>query len=201
MKVLALSFSPRPAGNTVQLLETVLGAAAAAGAATELWKLAGKTVQPCDGCNACRRTGACHIQDDMEALYPKLLEADAIIFGTPVYFYNMTGQGKTVIDRTIALGRPGRNLANKVGGVVCVAGSFGLADTVKDLYFYMVTRQMLPAMFVAAYAGARGDVKHLPKCQAKAADLGRQVVAMAAQGFKYPADIEAPHFAYGTHTK
>jgi multimeric flavodoxin WrbA len=201
MKVLALSFSPRPAGNTVQLLETVLGAAAAAGAATELWKLAGKTVQPCDGCNACRRTGACHIQDDMEALYPKLLEADAIIFGTPVYFYNMTGQGKTVIDRTIALGRPGRNLANKVGGVVCVAGSFGLADTVKDLYFYMVTRQMLPAMFVAAYAGARGDVKHLPKCQATAADLGRQVVAMAVQGFKYPADIEAPHFAYGTHTK
>ena len=201
MKVLALSFSPRPAGNTVQLLETVLGAAAEAGAETELWKLAGKTVLPCDGCNACRKTAVCHIDDDMNGLYPRLLEADAIVFGTPVYFYNVTGPGKTVIDRTFALNRPGRNLANKVGGVVCVAGSLGLADAVKDLYFYMVTRQMLPAMFVAAYAGARGDVRNLPKCRASAADLGRQVVAMAAQGFAYPSDIVPPHFAYGTHTR
>lgn len=201
MKVLALSFSPRPEGNTVQLLATVLEAAAGAGAETELWKLAGKTVQPCDGCNACRRTGVCHIEDDMTALYPKLLAADVIIFGTPVYYYNMTGQGKTVIDRTYALNQPGRTLANKVSGVVCVAGSFGLADTVKDLYFYIVTQQMLPAMFVAGYAGAKGDVKDLPKCRATAADLGRQVVAMAAQGFTYPPDIAAPHFAYGTHTK
>ncbi len=201
MKVLALSFSPRPEGNTVQLLETVLGAAAGAGAATELWKLAGKTVRPCDGCNACYRTGACHIEDDMEGLYPKLLEADAIVFGSPVYFYNMTGPGKTVLDRTFALNKPARDLANKVGGVVCVAGSLGLADTVKDLYFYMVTRQMLPAMFVAAYAGASGDVHDLPKCRAAAADLGRQVVAMVEQGFRYPEDIRPPHYAYGTHTK
>ena len=110
----------------------------------------------------------------MEGLYPKLLEADAIVFGSPVYFYNMTGPGKTVLDRTFALNKPGRDLANKVGGVVCVAGSLGLADTVKDLYFYMVTRQMLPAMFVAAYAGARGDVQDLPKCRETAANLGRQ---------------------------
>jgi len=196
MKVLGLSFSPRPGGNTVQLLETVLQAAAEAGAETELWSLAGKTVQPCDGCWACTRNGECHIKDGMADLYPKLCEADAIIFGSPVYFYNMTGPGKTVLDRTLGL-----KLANKVGGVVCVAGSFGLADTVKDLYFYMVTRQMLPAMFVAAYAGGKGDVQDLPKCLKSAGDLGRQVVAMAAQGFRYPADIEAPHFAFGTHTK
>lgn len=196
MKVLGLSFSPRPGGNTVQLLETALAAAAEAGAATELWSLAGKTVRPCDGCWACMRTGDCHIEDDMADLYPGLREADAIIFGSPVYFYNMTGPGKTVIDRTLGL-----KLANKVGGVVCVAGSFGLADTVKDLYFYMVTRQMLPAMFVAAYAGGKGDVQDLPKCLESARDLGRQIVAMAKEGFEYPPDIEPPHFAFGTHTK
>lgn len=201
MKVLALSFSPRPGGNTGMLLGEVLKAAENEGAATELWQIAGKDIKPCDGCNACRATGECHIRDDMTELYPRLIEADAVIFGTPVYFYNMTGQGKMVIDRTIALNRPGRNMANKVGGVVAVAGSFGLADTVKDLYFYMVTRQMLPAMFVAAYAGAKGDVKQLPKCRESAANLGRQVVRMSAQKFVYPPDIEAPHFAYGTHTK
>lgn len=201
MKVLALSFSPRAGGNTEMLLNQVLQAAKAEGAETELWRLAGKDIKPCDGCNGCRKTGECPVPDDMLELYPKLLAADAIIFGTPVYFYNMTGQGKMVLDRTIALMKPGRNLANKIGGVVSVAGSLGLADTIKDLYFYMVIRQMLPAMFVAAYAGAKGDVENLPKCNEAAANLGRQVVQMVAQGFTYPADIEAPHIAYGTHTK
>jgi len=201
MKILGLSCSPRKNGNTVTLLTEALNGAQQEGAEVELYSVAGKDIKPCDACRACARTGECHVKDDMQVLSAKLLEADGIIFGTPVYFYNMTGPGKTVLDRTFALNRPERGLANKVGGVVCVAGSLGLADTVKDLYFYIVIHQMLPAMFVAAYAGARGDVKGLPKCQAAAADLGRQVVAMAAQGFRYPADIRPPHFAFGTHTK
>jgi multimeric flavodoxin WrbA len=201
MKILGLSFSPRVRGNTEILLETVLGSARRLKAETELYRVAGKAIHPCDGCASCWDTGECHIEDDMQEVYRKMQEADGIIFGTPVYFYNMTAQGKTVIDRTMALGRTRKGLANKVGGIVVVGGSLGLVDAVKDLCFYMMVARMLPASFVAAYAAAKGDVKELPKCMQAARNLGKQVVKIAEKKFEYPGGIEAPHFAFGTHTR
>jgi multimeric flavodoxin WrbA len=201
MKILGLSFSPRTRGNTEILLEAALLGARRLKAETELYRVAGKEIHPCDGCASCWDTGKCHIEDDMLEVYGKMREADGIIFGTPVYFYNMTAQGKTVIDRTFALGRSNKNLANKVGGIVVVGGSLGLVDAVKDLYFYMLVARMLPASFVAAYAAGKGEVRKLPKCMQAAQNLGKQVVKIAAKKFKYPKDIEAPHFAFGTHTR
>jgi multimeric flavodoxin WrbA len=201
MKILGLSFSPRPRGNTEILLEAALSGARRLKAETELYRVAGKEIHPCDGCASCWDTGKCHIEDDMLEVYRKMREADGIIFGTPVYFYNITAQGKTVIDRTFALGRSNKNLMNKVGGIVVVGGSLGLVDAVKDLYFYMLVARMLPASFVAAYAAGKGEVRRLPKCMKAAQDLGKQVVKIAAKKFKYPKDIEAPHFAFGTHTR
>jgi multimeric flavodoxin WrbA len=200
MKILGLSFSPREQGNTELLLDQGLLGARQLGAETELYRVADRNIKPCDGCGSCYKNGQCPIEDDMQGLYNKMLEADGIIFGTPVYFYNMTAQGKAVIDRTIALGHPDRNLANKVGGIVVVGGSLGLVDAVKDLYFYMVTRQMLPASFVAAYAGGKGDVKKLVKCMKSASDLGMQMVKIAEKRFTYPEEFKATHIAYGTHT-
>ncbi len=200
MKVLGLSFSPREQGNTEQLLDKAFSGAQELDAETELFRVAGKNIKPCDGCGSCFKIGGCHIQDDMQELYDKMLEADGIIFGTPVYFYNVTAQGKAVIDRTIALGRPGRSLANKVGGIIVVGGSLGLVDAVKELYFYMATRHMLPANFVAAYAAGKDDVKRLEKCMMAAEDLGRQMVKIAEKKFTYPEEFVATHYAYGTHT-
>jgi multimeric flavodoxin WrbA len=198
MKILGLSCSPRKRGNTMILLEEALQGAKQEGAEVELYSIAGKTIEPCDGCRACDKTGRCHIKDDMQGLYEKLLESDGIIFGTPVYFYSMTAQAKAIIDRTIAFSQPERSLANKVGGVIAVAGSQGTTDALKDLYFYMVTRQILPANFVAAYPV--GDLRKMGKCLKAAKDLGRQVVQIAAMKFKYPAEFPRPVFAYGTHT-
>jgi multimeric flavodoxin WrbA len=130
-----------------------------------------------------------------------MISADGIVFGTPVYFYNMTAQAKAIIDRTIALNRPERNLASKVGAVVAVAGSLGLASALKDLYFYFVTRQMVPANYVAVYGMAENDVKEMDKCMQACRDLGRQMVRIAAQNFQYPSDIGRPRFAFGTHTR
>jgi multimeric flavodoxin WrbA len=109
-------------------------------------------------------------------------------------------QGKTAIDRTIALGRPGRSLANKIGGIVVVGGSLGLVDAVKDLYFFIVTRQMLPASFVAAYAANKGDVIKLEKGMEAAQELGMQMVRLAEKKFEYPSEFKGSHFGYGTHT-
>ncbi len=200
MKILALSFSPREQGNTELLLDHVLQGARQHGADTELYRTADKDIRPCDACGVCFKSGECPIQDDMQEVYAKMLEADGIVFGSPVYFYNITAQGKAVIDRTLALGHSGWTLANKTGGIVVVGGSLGLIDAVKDLYFYMIVHQMLPANFIAAYSSNKGDVKRLEKCRSAAADLGKQLVKIAEKKFTYPEDVKANHIGYGTHT-
>jgi multimeric flavodoxin WrbA len=201
MKILGISFSPRAQGNTVFLLNEALQGAKQEGAETELYSVAGKDIKGCDGCRACGKTGLCHIQDDMQEIYEKLLAADGIIFGAPVYFYGMTAQAKAVVDRTIAFGVPGRSLVNKVGGIITVAGSLGLVDVLKDFYFYMATRQIIPANYVAAYAGATGELAKMEQCMKATRNLGRQMAQIAAMGFKYPAEFERPHTAFGTHTR
>ncbi len=202
MKILGISCSPRRQGNTETLLNEALQGAQQDGAEVELYSIAGKNIAPCDACDACRKTGECHIKDDMQDLYKKMLEANGIIFGTPIYLYNMAAQCKIVMDRAFALSIPNRNqLANKVGGIVVVCGSFGSISAVKDLYFYIITRRMLPANYVAAYGGAKGEVKSMEQCMKAARDLGRQMVALSAMNFKYPSEFMGRTIAYGTHTK
>ena len=201
MKILAISCSPKKQGNTTILLSEALKGAQQDGAEVELYSVAGKTIAPCDACRSCGNKGVCHIEDDMQGLYDKLLEANGIIFGTPVYFYNMASQCKVVMDRTIALYHTEKNLANKVGGIVVVAGSLGNIDAIKDLYFFFVSRRMLAANYVAAYAMAPGDVKDLEKSMRAAYDLGRQMVRLAEMHFEYPSESPLLPFAYGTHTR
>lgn len=201
MKILGLSFSPHIQGNTETLLSTVLSGARQEGAETELYRVYDKDIKPCDGCRACWETGNCHIKDDMQILYEKLLEADGIIFGTPIYFYGMSGLAKLIIDRTSGLGRPEKSLANKVGGVVVVCGSLGLENALKDLYFYFVTHQMIPANFVAAYAGNKNELLKMEKCLKAANELGHQMAQIAAKKFEYPKDIRRSGIAFGTHTR
>jgi multimeric flavodoxin WrbA len=200
MKILAISCSPNAQGNTATLLNRVLDGARQEGGDTELYSVCGKTIEPCSGCRTCWQTGQCVIQDDMQALHDKMIEADGVVFGTPIYFYSMNAQAKTLLDRSGPLNSPDRSLANKVGGVVVTAGSLALVDALKDFYFYFATRQMVPANYVAAYAGPEGDVMKLEKCVKAAKDLGRQMVKIAEMKFRYPKDIERSRFAYGTHT-
>ena len=201
MKILGLSCSPRSGGNTETLVAEALEGGRSEGAEVELFGVAGKEIRPCDGCQTCVTTGICHIEDDMQGVFRKMVEADGIIFGTPIYYYSVTAQAKAIIDRTFSLGRPGRSLANKVGGIVVVAGSLGLIDAVKDLYFYIVTRPMLPANFVAAYARTSGELEQMEQCMQATFDLGRQMVHMAGKKFDFPAEFRKRSIAYGTHTK
>jgi multimeric flavodoxin WrbA len=201
MKILAISGSPRKDGNTVTLLSEVLAGAKQEGADTELFSVAGKNIQPCIDCGGHWKTGKCHINDDMQPLYDKMIEADGIIFGTPIYFYDMTAQMKAVMDRTIALGQPGRSLVNKVGGVVAVCGSLGLIDALKDFAFYIMARRMLPAGYVSAYARNPDELRKMEKCISAANNLGRLMVALVKMNFKYPSEFNLPAIAYGTHTR
>lgn len=199
MKILGLSCSPRNEGNTMLLLNEALDGAKQEGAETELYSVSGKDLKPCNGCWVCTKGEQCPIKDDMEELFEKMLGADGIIFGAPVYFYGMSAQAKTIIDRTIALNTPGKSLRNKVAGVVVTAGSLGITDALKDFYFYIVSRQMLPAHFVAAYPVT--DLKQMEQCMKATHDLGRQVVQIAAKKFEYPKEIPRRSIGYGTHTR
>jgi multimeric flavodoxin WrbA len=201
MKILGISGSPRKNGVTVAMLEQALEAARADGAETEIYSVAGKNIQGCDGCWQCVKTGQCHIQDDMQELYEKMPAADGIIFGTPVYFYGMTAQAKAIMDRSILFGYPEKSLANKPAGVVVCAGSLGLAGVLKDYSYYIIQRQMIPAFQVSAYAQGPDDLKSMEKCMKSLSNLGRQMVALVNLGFKYPPEFAKGVGAFGTHTR
>jgi multimeric flavodoxin WrbA len=200
MNILAVSCSPRKNGTTVQVLEEVLKGAKEEGALVELFSVAGKTLNGCISCYACKEKGECVLPDDMPELYFKMGKADGIVFGTPIYYYGMTSQAKAIIDRSYSLNTTVNSLKNKVGGIVTVAGSLGMVDALKDFYFFFAVKQILPASYVAMYSGAVDDFKKLEKGMKAAKDLGRQMVKLAAKNFKYPEEFPPRPFAFGTHT-
>lgn len=99
-KVLIISTSPRKGGNSETLAKEFLRGSQDAGHSAELICLHDKTIQFCIGCLSCQSTGRCVIHDDAEVIAQKMLNADVIAFATPVYFYGMSGQMKTMLDRS-----------------------------------------------------------------------------------------------------
>lgn len=99
-RVLILSTSPRKGGNSDALADAFLAGALEAGHLAEKIRLSGKDIRFCRGCLACQKTTQCVIRDDMGAILDKMRQADVVAFATPVYFYEMCGQMKTLLDRT-----------------------------------------------------------------------------------------------------
>jgi multimeric flavodoxin WrbA len=103
MKVLGIMGSPRRQSNTEILLDKALEGAREAGAEVEKVLISKLKISPCLEIHACRKDGNCAIKDDMQSLYEKLLEADHVIFASPMFFYGVTSQAKAIIDRCQAL--------------------------------------------------------------------------------------------------
>jgi multimeric flavodoxin WrbA len=101
-KVLILSSSPRVGGNSDLLCDQFAKGAAESGNAVEKVSLAGKRIHFCRGCLSCHALGHCVDPDDADVIAAKMVAADVLVFATPVYFYSMCGQLKTLIDRTVA---------------------------------------------------------------------------------------------------
>lgn len=102
-KVLILSTSLRRGSNSDLLARQFAKGAAEAGNQVETISLKGKTIHFCVGCLACQKTQKCAITDDANAIAEKMRTADVICFSTPVYYYGMSGQMKTLLDRANAL--------------------------------------------------------------------------------------------------
>lgn len=85
------------------LAEQFAKGAEAAGHEVELVTLRGKEIRFCVGCLACQQTGACVFEDDVPAIMESVLNADVVCWATPIYYYEMSGQMKTLIDRMNAM--------------------------------------------------------------------------------------------------
>jgi len=95
--------TPRRQGNTELLLDKALEGAREEGVEVQKVLVSKLKISPCLEIYACLKDGNCAIKDDMQSLYKKLLEADHIIFASPIFFYGVTSQAKAVIDRCQAL--------------------------------------------------------------------------------------------------
>ena len=98
-KVLVLSSSLRKGSNSENLAQEFAKGAAEAGNKVEFESLRGKKIGFCMGCLACQKKGKCVIKDDAPAITKKMESADVIVFATPIYYYEMSGQLKTMLDR------------------------------------------------------------------------------------------------------
>lgn len=149
MKVLAINGSPRKKGNTELLLRTVLDELDKAGAKTELVQIGGKKIKGCVACMKCKKEkdARCHKKNDLaNELIEKMVKADAIIIGSPVYFSDVTAEVKALIDVAgYALRSAGNPLKRKIGAAVVAvrrAGGMTAFDSIN--HFFLINEMIVP---------------------------------------------------------
>ncbi len=104
-QIVILSSSPRKGGNSDTLCDEFRKGCEAAGHTVTKISLRDKQINFCKACYACRKTGVCFQQDDVFDILQAMTAADVIVLATPVYFYSMAGQMKTLIDRCLSCGQ------------------------------------------------------------------------------------------------
>ena len=189
MKVLGIFGSPRKGGNTELLLEELLKGAAKEGASVERLYLSDFTIIPCKECHGCDNTGSCVILDDMERIYPRLLEADVVILASPIFFYGVTAWAKALIDRSQAFwarkyllkdpsfGREGKKRKGFFISVGATKGQKvfeGSILTVK--YFFDVLNANYVGQLLFKGVEAKGDILKHPEALQQAFEAGRRLV-------------------------
>jgi multimeric flavodoxin WrbA len=99
MKAIGIVGSPRKNGNIDTLVESVLDGAKEAGYQTTKYRLNEMKYSGCQGCDYCKSHDTCRLDDDLSGLLRDIADADAVVFGSPIYFYLFTGQFKLMEDR------------------------------------------------------------------------------------------------------
>ncbi|MCQ2215612.1 MAG: flavodoxin family protein [Bacteroidales bacterium] len=102
-KIVVISTSLRANSNSDALANEFIRGAQDAGLDVEKISIVDKNIQFCKGCLACQKLGRCVIKDDVNDIMAKVLNADVVVWATPIYYYEMSGQMKTLIDRMNAM--------------------------------------------------------------------------------------------------
>jgi multimeric flavodoxin WrbA len=184
-KVLVLLGSPRKKGNSAILADQITRGAKSAKAKVEAIYLQEKNIAPCKACFTCQKKNSkgCSIQDDMQELYPKLIEADAWVIASPVYWFTMSAQTKIFMDRCFALSAY-QNDPFK-GKRIAIAMAYGDVDpftsgcvnalrTFQDAFSY--TESNIVGM-VYGSAMEAGQIKLNEKVMQEALELGKKLVS------------------------
>ena len=113
-KIVVVTGSPRKGGNSFAMTDAFIQAAQAKGHTVTRFDAATMKIGGCHACETCYKTGkACSFDDDFNTIAPAILEADAVVFTTPVYWYSIPAQIKGVIDRLFSLVVGGKDYAGK----------------------------------------------------------------------------------------
>ena len=184
-KVLVILGSPRRKGNSAILAEQITKGAKSAQAKVETIYLQEKSIAPCKACFTCQKKGSkgCAIKDDMQEIYPKLLEADAWVIASPVYWFNMSAQIKIFMDRCFAL--PAYRSDPFKGKRIAIAMTYGDEDpfasgcvnalrTFQDAFGY-VEANIVGMVYGSAMDA--GQIKLNEKVMQEALELGKKLAA------------------------
>lgn len=142
-KVIVISTSLRAGSNSDMLADKFIEGAEAAGNDVEKITLSDKRIAFCKGCLACQRTGRCVIDDDVNGIMTKVLNADVVCWATPIYYYEMSGQMKVLIDRMNAM--------------------YPLDYKFRDIYMLSTAAEDAPEVPSRAEAGLAGWIDCYPK--------------------------------------
>jgi multimeric flavodoxin WrbA len=182
MKLLGIVGSPRKNGNTHVLVSHILAGARAEGAKTEIVLLGELDLQECNGCHACwKGTHACSKRDDMQTLYSKIAQCDALILGTPVYWYGPTAILKCFLDRFVYFNCPAnRGQVRGKSAVIAVPFEDTASDTangVVDMFdksLSYVEMKLVDKIIVPGVT-KRGEVRGQKRVMDRCFKLGQQL--------------------------
>jgi multimeric flavodoxin WrbA len=181
-RVLILKGSPREKGNSAALADRLAAGAEDAGLEVERINLASLDIRACDGCDLCKERGEyCVIEDDMQALYPKLIEAGALVLASPIYWFTYSAQLKLCIDRWYGLWNNRKGfLRGKPVGIILTYGDddLYLSGGINAIHTFESMFRFLGAPILGMVYGTAtdpGDVLKNPELMQAAYDLGRKL--------------------------
>ncbi len=173
-KIVVITGSPRKNGNSFAMTESFIKAAEAKGHIVTRFDAAMRNVGGCHACETCFSTGkACTFDDDFNTIAPAILEADAVVFTTPVYWYSIPAQIKGVIDRIFSFVIGGKDIAGKECALItcCEENDMSVMDGVRIplersaalLKWKMVGEVLVPGVLNV------GDIEKTDGCKQAAA--------------------------------
>jgi multimeric flavodoxin WrbA len=193
MRVLAILGSPRRGGNTEILLDEAIRGAREHGGACEKVVLRDLKIRPCLEIYQCAKAGICAIQDDMQALFGKITEAERLIIASPIFFYSVSALTKAMIDRCqslwvkkYVLKRPISSLNDRRGAFISVAATRGkrLFDGVRLTmrYFFDAIDVVYSDELLVRGVDEKGAIRGRPETLEEAYALGTRLVAPGEGG-------------------
>ena len=181
-QILILKGSPREKGNSATLADRLAAGAKDAGAQVESIYLHSLDIRPCDACDLCKDPGSgCGIEDDMQPRYPKLVEADAIVLASPIYWFTFSSQLKLCMDRWYAFQSSRyQEIKDKPFGIILPYGDTDLYSSggINAIHTFESMARFLHgelAGIVHASLDEAGEAEKQPALMEQAYRLGQQL--------------------------